>query len=101
MIKSTWDIYKMPGLNNGVDRRNAHYQVMAMANYLSTIKINKSCSWEEALAYYHTGEGIKNISYAQLKSYVNANPVIAAQMEDYSPKGYFAAAVAYYNRSIG
>lgn len=93
MIDSTWATYW-----KGLDRNNPKDQLESTCRYLVAIMDRKNCPVELAMAYYNTGEWIKNISNSKAQEYARINPAIAKFITwTVTAEAYFEAAVAYYN----
>ena len=96
MIDGTWGTY-----GRGLNRNNPGDQLIATVRYMEAIKDRKNCPWEHVLAYYNTGEAIRNVSMSQVQEYARLNyNSIAIKIPSnvgLSQTSYFTAAVVYYN----
>ncbi len=95
MIDGTWETY-----GKWLNRDDAGDQLIATTRYMKAIKNRKNCPWEHVLAYYNTGEGIRNVSQAKVEEYASLNSVISKRIPWGVPlnkNSYFIAAVSYYN----
>lgn len=96
MIDGTWEIYW-----RWLNRYDAWDQLLATTRYMRAIKDRQQCPWEHVLAYYNTGEWIRNVSQSKIEEYGKLNyGAITVKIPSGVPlshESYFTAAVAYYN----
>lgn len=95
MIDSTWNTHW-----KWLDRNDPKDQLEATCRYLSAIMNRKNCPVELAMAYYNTGEWIRNVSSSEISKFARLNPAISRKIPAWTqltPDTYFRAAVAYYN----
>jgi hypothetical protein len=80
-----------------LDRTNPTNQILLAGAYLEYVREKTSCSWPEAMIYYHTGPNIARLNLSQA---MLANPAIAKRMSKHerpTKQEYFRAAAEYYN----
>jgi hypothetical protein len=94
IIDGTWAGIKrdMPG-GSTLNRHDPKDQIAASAFYLSQLKNEKGCSWEDAIVYYHTGPAFSDRHVAEA---MRLNPVIAKKMKGTNALAYVEAAKEYY-----
>lgn len=95
IIDGTWKSISYR-IGRRLDRMNPEDQIIATCEYLNYIKNFRSCSWGEAIVYYHAGE---NFNDANVRSAMAVNAPIAKRMQDPenpTAADYVAAAAKYY-----